>query len=88
MANALDVIAAVILGGASINGGSGSVLGTFMGVILVQLINRAMVLTGISVEWQELVIGIVLIIFISIPAIRRFWSKITPNRKGTSQANN
>jgi simple sugar transport system permease protein len=82
MENALDVIAAVILGGASINGGSGSVIGTFMGVVLVQLINRAMVLTGIAVEWQELVVGLVLIIFISIPALRKYWSKTINQVKG------
>ncbi|HAF62215.1 MAG TPA: sugar ABC transporter permease [Anaerolineaceae bacterium] len=70
MTQNLDVIAAVILGGASINGGRGSVLGTFLGVVLMQLINRAMVLTGITVEWQELVIGLVLTIFISLPAMR------------------
>jgi simple sugar transport system permease protein len=71
----LDVIAAVILGGASITGGRGSVIGAFMGVILIQLINRAMVLTGITVEWQEFVVGIILIIFISIPALRDFINK-------------
>ena len=71
MTQNLDVIAAVILGGASINGGKGSVIGTFMGVILIQLINRAMVLTGITVEWQPFVVGIVLMLFISIPAIRK-----------------
>lgn len=71
MTQNLDVIAAVILGGASINGGKGSVIGTFMGVILIQLINRAMILTGITVEWQQFVVGIVLMLFISIPAIQK-----------------
>ena len=75
MTQNLDVIAAVILGGASVTGGKGSVLGTFMGVILIQLINRAMVLTGITVEWQQLMIGLVLAFFISIPAIRDLINK-------------
>lgn len=75
MTQNLDVIAAVILGGASVTGGKGSVLGTFMGVILIQLINRAMVLTGITVEWQQLMIGLVLVFFISIPAIRDLINK-------------
>ncbi len=66
----LDVLAAVILGGASITGGRGSVIGTFLGVILIQLINRALILTGIPVEWQEFVVGAILIIFTAIPAIR------------------
>jgi simple sugar transport system permease protein len=75
MTQNLDVIAAVILGGASVTGGRGSVLGTFMGVILIQLINRAMILTGITVEWQQLMIGLVLTLFISIPAIRDLLNK-------------
>jgi simple sugar transport system permease protein len=75
MTQSLDVIAAVILGGASVTGGKGSVLGTFMGVILIQLINRAMILTGISVEWQQLMIGLVLALFISIPTIRDYLNK-------------
>lgn len=66
----LNVLAAVILGGAAITGGRGSVIGTFMGVILIQLVNRSMILTGIPVEWQGFVVGIILIFFISIPHIR------------------
>ncbi len=66
----LNVLAAVILGGAAITGGRGSVIGTFMGVLLIQLINRSMILTGIPVEWQQFVIGIILIFFISIPGVR------------------
>lgn len=85
MTHNLDVIAAVILGGASITGGKGSVLGTFMGVILVQLINRAMILTGITVEWQSLVVGLVLTAFISLPALRDYVNKRISRR--SMQAN-
>jgi simple sugar transport system permease protein len=66
----LDVLAAVILGGAAITGGRGSVLGTALGVLVIQLINRTLILTGIPVEWQRLVVGIILVLFISIPALR------------------
>jgi len=41
-----------------------------LGVILIQVINRALILTGIPVEWQRLVVGIILILFISIPALQ------------------
>lgn len=70
MGNALDVIAAVILGGASINGGKGTVIGTVLGVTLIQVINRALILCGIPAEWQKLVVGLILIVFISLPALR------------------
>ncbi len=66
----LDVLAAIILGGASITGGRGSVIGTALGVLLIQVINRALILTGIPVQWQRLMVGIILIVFTSIPAIR------------------
>jgi len=66
----LDVLASVIIGGAAIKGGRGTVIGTVLGVILTQIIRRALVLTHIPVEWQNFVIGLILIIFTSIPAIR------------------
>jgi simple sugar transport system permease protein len=66
----LDVLAAIILGGAAITGGRGSIIGTVFGVLLIQIINRALILVGIPVEWQRLVVGIILILFTSIPAIR------------------
>lgn len=66
----LNIIAAVILGGASINGGKGTVIGTALGVILIQLIDGALVVLGIPAQWQELVVGLLLVLFISIPALR------------------
>jgi simple sugar transport system permease protein len=66
----LDVLAAVIIGGASVTGGRGTVLGTVLGVLLLEVINRALILTGIPVEWHRLTVGFVLVLFISIPALR------------------
>ncbi|GAG21030.1 unnamed protein product, partial [marine sediment metagenome] len=54
---------------ASITGGRGTVLGSILGVILIQVLNRGLIFLGIPAEWQKLVVGLVLIIFISIPAI-------------------
>jgi len=82
----LDVIAAVILGGASITGGRGSVLGTFMGVVLIQLIHRSMILTGIPTEWQDLMVGVLLVLFISVPFIRDVINKRTAMRTKSSSA--
>ncbi len=70
MGSPLDVIAAVILGGAAINGGKGSVIGTVLGVTLIQVINRGLILCGIPAEWQKLVVGLILVVFISLPALR------------------
>jgi len=66
----LDVLAAVIIGGASVTGGRGSILGSVLGVLLIQIIDRALILTGLPTEWHRLTVGVVLILFISIPALR------------------
>ncbi|HVO70321.1 MAG TPA: ABC transporter permease [Aggregatilineaceae bacterium] len=65
----LDVLAAVILGGAAITGGRGTVVGTVLGVLLIQVIRRALIMAGIPVEWQRLVVGLILILFTSLPAL-------------------
>jgi simple sugar transport system permease protein len=65
----LDIIAAVVLGGASIFGGRGSVLGTVLGVLLVQLINNNLVLIGVPSTWQRAAVGILLIVGVSIQAL-------------------
>jgi simple sugar transport system permease protein len=66
----LDVIAAVVLGGASIMGGSGSVIGALLGVLLLTIIRTSLVLVGIPSEWQRFVVGIILILGVSVPAVR------------------
>ncbi|PXW24785.1 ABC transporter permease [Paraburkholderia caballeronis] len=53
----LDVIAAVILGGARITGGTGTVVGTLLGVALVTLINNVLILVGVPSTWQKVIIG-------------------------------
>jgi len=69
MGKELDVIAAVVIGGASITGGRGTVLGSILGVMLIEVLNRGLIFAGIPAEWQKMVVGLALIIFISIPAI-------------------
>lgn len=65
----LDIIAAVVLGGAAIAGGRGSVFGTVLGVLLIQLINNTLVLIGIPGMWRRAAVGVLLIIGISIQAM-------------------
>ncbi|MDQ0733676.1 ABC transporter permease [Arthrobacter agilis] len=65
----LDIIAAVVLGGASIFGGRGSVLGTVLGVLLVQLINNSLILVGVPTAWQRTAVGVLLIVGVGIQAL-------------------
>lgn len=66
----LDVIAAVVLGGAAITGGRGSVVGTLLGVFLVVMMNNSLILVGIPSVWQKVVIGLVIIFGTGLSAIQ------------------
>jgi len=61
--NFLRIYATVIIGGASIHGGKGSVLGTMFGVLLVGLINQALVFLRIPTAWGDAVLGVIFIAF-------------------------
>ena len=65
----LDIIAAVVLGGASIFGGRGSVLGTVLGVLLVQVINNSLLLAGVPSAWLRAAVGVLLIVGVGVQAV-------------------
>ncbi len=62
----LDVIAAAIIGGASLAGGEGTILGTVLGVLIIGVLRNGLVLLGISPFWQTTIIGLVIIIAVAI----------------------
>ncbi|WP_113674025.1 ABC transporter permease [Vallitalea guaymasensis] len=62
----LRVITAVIIGGASLSGGEGTVVGAFFGAVLMALITNALTLLGVDVYWQTFVIGATLLIAVLI----------------------
>ncbi len=66
----LDVIAAAVLGGASIAGGRGTVVGTLLGVLLITIVNNSLVLLGIPSEWQKVVVGFFILVGTAIPILQ------------------
>ncbi|HZZ62915.1 MAG TPA: ABC transporter permease [Roseiarcus sp.] len=62
----LDVIAATIVGGSSLSGGEGTVLGTIFGVLIIGVMRNGLVLMGFSPFVQELMIGLVIIVAVGI----------------------
>lgn len=73
----LRVITAVILGGASLAGGQGRVLGAFLGALFMALINNALIIGRVSGYWQEVILGIILILAVALDQVllRQFKSK-------------
>lgn len=65
----LRVISAVVIGGASLSGGEGSIIGALLGVILLNLISNGLNLLGINVYWQNVVIGGVLIVAVAADSL-------------------
>ena len=66
----MDVIGAVVLGGALLSGGSGSVFGTFLGVMLFSMISNGLTLAHISTYWQSIIVGSIILIAVSFDMIK------------------
>lgn len=62
----LQVITAAVLGGASLKGGEGSVMGGVLGVLFIALIDNALIIGNVDVFWQDVVVGLVLIAAVSL----------------------
>ncbi|MDA3951710.1 MAG: ribose ABC transporter permease [Spirochaeta sp.] len=66
----LDAIASVILGGTSILGGSGSVVGTLIGALIIAVLNNGLTLMNVSYFWQLVVRGVVIVVAVLIERFR------------------
>ena len=66
----MTALSAVILGGAALTGGKGTIWGTFLGSMVIAILNNGMTIIGIGVYWQEIVVGAVLLVAVSIDAIK------------------
>ncbi len=67
----LRVIAACVIGGMSLSGGEGSVLGALLGLVFMALVSNAMTLFGVSIYWEGVVTGTILIIAVAVDMISR-----------------
>lgn len=67
----LTIMASVIIGGTSMMGGTGSILGSFLGCLLLAVINNGLVLMRVSTNWQNMIFGIILVISLFIDKYRR-----------------
>jgi ribose transport system permease protein len=67
----LDAIAAVIIGGASFFGGRGTVMGVLAGVLIMGILRNGLNINNVSSFWQQILIGLVIIIAVYIDVLRR-----------------
>jgi ribose transport system permease protein len=67
----LKVITAVIVGGASLSGGKGTVLGAFLGCVLLATIRPAITYLGIGDHWEKAVVGLILLTAVVLDRVGR-----------------
>ena len=64
--NLLDAVAAVVVGGTSLMGGAGSVIGTLGGVLIIATIRKGLILMNVQAFWQEIVVGLIILIAVVV----------------------
>jgi ribose/xylose/arabinose/galactoside ABC-type transport system permease subunit len=67
----LDVIAAVVVGGTSLSGGAGSIIGTFIGAMLIAVLRNGLNLLNVNSYVQQVIVGVVILLAVMLDQIRR-----------------
>lgn len=67
----MTVITAVIIGGTSLNGGAGTILGTVFGALLMNVLSSGMNLVGVSAYWQKFVMGLIILLAVGFDQYQR-----------------
>ncbi|QRM55857.1 ABC transporter permease [Sinorhizobium sp. BG8] len=67
----LDAIAAVVIGGTSLSGGRGTILGTIIGAFIISVLNNGLRIMGVAQEWQIVVTGIIIIVAVFVDMVLR-----------------
>jgi ribose transport system permease protein len=67
----MDSIAAVIVGGTALSGGSGTIIGTVLGALLMGVIRNGLVLLNVNMYWQTVAIGVIIILVCSLDRFSR-----------------
>jgi ribose transport system permease protein len=62
----LNIIAAAVIGGASLTGGAGTIFGAILGIALLSVVTSSLILLDVSVYWQDMIKGCILLAAVSI----------------------
>jgi ribose transport system permease protein len=71
----LEAIAAVVIGGTSLSGGQGSILGTVIGALIMSVLTNGLRILSVKQEWQTVIVGLVVILAVYADILRRRSSK-------------
>ena len=67
----LNVIAGVVIGGVSLFGGSGSIIGAVIGLLIMAVVNNGLVVVKLDPYWQTVAIGLIMIVAVAVDVLRR-----------------
>jgi ribose transport system permease protein len=67
----LDAIAAAVIGGTSLSGGEGSILGTIIGAFIISTLTNGLRIMGVPQEWQIVITGAIIILAVYLDILRR-----------------
>ncbi|PFH28984.1 ABC transporter permease [Burkholderia sp. JKS000303] len=67
----LDAIAAVVIGGTSLSGGAGSIVGTIIGAFIMSVLTNGLRIMSVAQEWQTVVTGVIIILAVYVDILRR-----------------
>jgi len=67
----MNVIAGVVIGGVSLFGGSGSMVGAVIGLLIMQVVTNGLVVVKVDPYWQTVAIGLIMIAAVAIDILRR-----------------
>lgn len=71
----LNAIGAVVIGGAALSGGRGTIRGTLIGAFVIGFLVDGLVLVGVSVFWQQVIKGVVIILAVALDQLQQMYAK-------------
>jgi erythritol transport system permease protein len=82
----LNAIAAVVIGGAALSGGRGSVRGTIIGAFVIGFLANGLVIVGVSPFWQQVITGAVIILAVAVDQIQQIIQRRRSARRAVTNA--
>jgi ribose transport system permease protein len=67
----LSAIAAVIIGGTSLNGGKGKIIGTVIGALLMAIVSNGLTILNVDPYWQSIIIGLIIIFAVMMSSYQK-----------------